>query len=68
VTYKIRKQQKKDTRKVQKACKFKPNITTSEKSLNLIHKPLELTQPELKGLNNHMARILQAKQQKIAEQ
>jgi hypothetical protein len=53
---------------MQKTCKFKPNITPSEKSLNLIHKPCELTDPEVKGLNNHLARIMQAKQQEISKQ
>lgn len=60
---------KKGEQQHKKNCKFAPNIKESEKSLRVIHKPCpELTDPELKGLNNHLARIFQAKQQKIQEQ
>lgn len=34
----------------------------------MLSKPYEMPDTEVKGINNHLARIMQAKQQKIMEQ
>ena len=47
---------------MKKTCKFKPNIAQSEKSLTMINNPHEISDPNRKGINNHLARIMQAKQ------
>lgn len=62
VNTKIEKEIKKEDNKMKKICKFKPNINPSEKSFTNIKGPHEFSDTEVKGLNNHLARIMQAKQ------